>query len=472
MFTSFHFVAGTVDVSEKNSEAPESKLSRRGFLGSAAAATAFSVVPSHVVAANGDTSPSDKLNIAGIGVGGRGFHDVSAVDTENIVALCDVDHNYAAKAFKKWPDASRYYDYRRMFDEEGDNIDAVVIGTPDHTHAIITMAALKRGKHVYCEKPLTHDVWEARQVAKAAKEADVTTQLGIQGHSTNGARLVREWIQAGVIGEVREVDAWSDESYYPPGYAAWCPKQLSAPEKGMPMPDKLKWDLWIGPAKMRPYHEVYHPLSWRAWWDFGTGWTCDRGVHTMDPVVWALDLGLPESIDARSSLGHNPDTHPLASIVTYRFPEKGFRPPVKVNWYEGLRPPRPPELKTGETLGDRRGGILFKGTQGKLTCGIYGGDPRLLPSSRMKDFVKHMPEKTIPRVDTTHQQNWVQCAKKGEKSVADFQYGALVSEVCLLGNVAKRVNNWIDWDAENCKVTNLDEANQYVRREYRDGWSL
>ena len=442
-------------------------LSRRTFLGSAAAASAFTVVPSSVLAGGG-TSPNEKLNIAGVGVGGRGYYDVQACATENIVALCDVDHNYAKKAFNKWPKANKYTDFRKMFDKEGDNIDAVVIGTPDHWHALITMEALKRGKHVYCEKPLTHNVWEARKVAEAAKKAGVTTQLGIQGHSGEGARLVKEWIAAGVIGEVHEVEAWSDESYYPPGYAAWAPSIRRAPEKGQPVPGSLDWDLWLGPRKKRPFHEAYHPLSWRAWWDFGTGWTCDRGVHTMDPIVWALNLGRPEVIDARSSLGHNPDTHPLVSIITYEFPKQD----VTVKWYEGVRPPRPKELDQGKILGDRHGGILFKGTKGKLTAGIYAGGPRLLPQSRMKEFLKDKPEKTLPRVETNHQQNWVQACKAGEEAVADFQYGSLVTEICLLGNVGKWVNDRIRWDPDRMKVTNLAEAQKQIREEYHNGWSL
>ena len=443
-------------------------LSRRMFLGSAAAAGAFTVVPSSVLAGSASKSPNEKLNIAGVGVGGRGYYDVLACESENIVALCDVDSNYASKAFKKWPKANKYTDFRKMFDKEGDNIDAVVIATPDHTHALVTMEALKRKKHVYCEKPLTHNVWEARKIAEAARKAGVTTQLGIQGHSREGTRLVKEWIAAGVIGDVHGVEAWSDESYYPPGYAAWAPSIRSAPKKGQSVPKSLDWDLWLGPRKKRAFHEAYHPLSWRAWWDFGTGWTCDRGVHTMDPIAWALNLGRPEVIDARSSLGHNPDTHPLVSIITYEFPKQD----VKVTWYEGVRPPRPKELGQGQILGDRHGGMLFKGTKGMITAGIYADDPRLLPQSTMKEFVKDMPAKTLPRVKTSHQMNWVEACKAGEEAVADFQYGSLVTEICLLGNVAKWVNDRVHWNPDKMKVTNLAEAQKQIREEYHNGWSL
>ncbi|MEF8787683.1 MAG: Gfo/Idh/MocA family oxidoreductase [Planctomycetota bacterium] len=447
-------------------------VSRRGFLGGAAAAAAFSVVPSHVMAGSGEQSPSDTLNIAGIGVGSRGGRDVAACDSENIVALCDVDTDYAAGTFKKYPEAEKYTDYRRMLDEMGDTIDAVIIGTPDHTHAVIAAAALDLGMHVYCEKPLAHSVWECRKLAEKAREADVTAQLGIQGHSTGAARRVVEWIRAGVIGEVREVQAWCDLSYYPPGRSSWSPKMLHRPEKGMQVPDSLDWDLWIGPAAMRPYHEVYHPRSWRAWWEFGSGMTCDRGVHTLDPVVWALDLGHPESVGARARLGHNDETHPLAAIVTYRFPEKDGRPPVKLTWYEGLRPPRPPELKKGQTLGDRQGGALFKGTKASLTCGIYGGDPRVLPLDRMGELLEGKREKTLPRIQTSHQMNWVQACKEGRQGTADFQYGGHLSELCQLGNVAKRVNDRFRWDPEALEATDLPEANKYVKGSYRDGWSL
>jgi predicted dehydrogenase len=392
--------------------------------------------------------------------------------TENIVALCDVDKKYAAKTFKQYPKAEKYTDYRRMLDDMGDSLNGVVIATPDHTHAVTTKAALDRGLHVYCEKPLTHNVWEARQIAKAAREADVTTQLGIQGHSTEGARRLVEWVRAGVIGEVKKIEAWCDQTYYPPGKQVWNPSIRHAPKKGMKVPATLDWDLWIGPAEMRPYHEVYHPRAWRAWWDFGTGWMCDRGVHTFDPFVWAADLHNPERVSARASFGRTKELHPLACMVNFEFPSRGDRGPVDVTWYTGMRPPRPRELKPGQQLGDARGGTLITGTKGKLTCGIYGGDPRLLPLSRMKEFAANQPPKTLPRVKTSHQQNWVQACKKGEKASADFQYGARVSEICLLGNVAKRVNTSFRWDAEKMKATNLPEANKWVKPEYRDGWSL
>ncbi len=450
--------------------AKDDGISRRNFVGGAAAGALFTIVPRSVLGGSGGTAPSEKLNIAGIGVGGRGFGDLRNMESENIVALCDVDHGYADRVFTHFSDAKKYKDYRRMLDEQ-DDIDAVMIATPDHTHAVIAMAAIEAGKHVYCEKPLTHDVREARALAEAAEEHDVCTQMGIQGHSMEGARLVREWLQAGVIGEVRKVEAWCDLSYYPAGHAYWSPPILRTPEKGMQKPDGLDWDIWLGPQAMRPFHRAYHPGCWRAWWDFGNGMMGDRGVHTLDPVVWALDLGLPTSIGARS-MGLNPDTHPLASIVTFEFPARNDMPPVEIVWYDGLRPPRPAELEPDRIMGDKQGGTLFRGSEGLLTCGIYGSGPRLIPESKNKEFLKNPPKKTIPRVRISHQQDWVQACKEGRKPGAHFGYGSQVTEICVLGNIAKRVDDRIEWDADAMKVTNVSEANKYVACEYRDGWSL
>jgi predicted dehydrogenase len=426
------------------------RIDRRGFLAGTAMTAAVTVVPRHVLGGAGHNPPSEKLNIAGIGVGGMGKSNLRQLESENIVALCDVDHEYAAPVFKRYPKAKVYTDYREMLDRQKD-IDAVVIATPDHTHAVISMAAMRRGKHVYCQKPLTHDVYESRMLAKAAKDAGVATQMGIQGHSAEGGRLICEWIADGAIGEVTEVDAWCSLSYYPFGHAGW----------------SSKWSR--GPAPERPYHPAYHPAVWRCWWDFGCGMMGDRGAHTLDPVFWALKLGQPTSVEA-TSLDLNPDTHPVASIVTYQFPARGDLPPVKLTWYDGLRPPRPAELEDGRRMGHTEGGALFKGSKGKLVAGVYGEGPRLIPENRMKAY--KTPEKTIPRVDDSHEQDWVRACKTGEKAGADFEYSGPLTEVCLLGNVARRVDARIEWDAANMKVTNLPEANKYVRTQYREGWSL
>ncbi len=444
------------------------QISRRRFVGATAATAAFTIVPRHVLGGAGHTAPSVKLNIAGIGVGGMGKSNLSQLETENIVALCDVDHAYAAGTFQKYPRAKVYSDYREMLDKEK-SIDAVMIATPDHTHAVISMEAMRRGKHVYCQKPLTHDVYEARMLAKAARETGVTTQMGIQGHSMEGGRLICEWIADGAIGEVREVDAWCSLSYYPFGHAYWSSKWSRRPQDTPPAPATLNWDLWLGPAPQRPYHPAYHPAVWRCWWDFGCGMMGDRGAHTLDPVVWALKLGHPTSIEA-TSLDLNPDTHPIASVVTYQFPARGDLPPVKLTWYEGTRAPRPPELEDGRRMGNVEGGSLFKGTKGKLIGGVYGEDPRLIPESRMKEY--KLPPRTIPRVEGSHEQDWVRACKAGKPAGADFEYSGLLTEICLLGNIAKRMDARIEWDGPNLKVTNLPEANQYVRTTYREGWQL
>jgi predicted dehydrogenase len=446
----------------------EHNTSRRRFLAASATAAAFTIVPRHVLGGQGNTPPSEKLNIAGIGIGGMGKANLHNLESENITALCDVDLNYAAETIKRYPNAKVYTDYRKMLEQHKD-IDAVMIATPDHTHAVISMAAMKMGKHVYCQKPLTHDVYESRMLAKAAKEYGVTTQMGIQGHSDEGNRLICEWIWDGAIGEVREVDAWCSLSYFPFGHAYWSSKWNRRPSDTPPVPAGLDWDIWLGPAPERPYHPAYHPAVWRCWWDFGCGMMGDRGAHTLDGAFWALKLGYPESIEA-TSLDLNPDTHPLAAVVTYRFGARGDMPPVKLTWYEGLRVPRPPELEDGRRMGHTEGGILFKGSKGKLVAGVYGEAPRLIPESKMKAY--NQPEKTIPRVKDSHEMDWVRACKEGRQAGADFSYSGPLTEICLLGNVAKRMDAKIEWDAENLKVTNLPEANKYIRTEYRQGWSL
>lgn len=445
-----------------------SSPSRREFIVGTSAA-AFSILPGAVFAEDGGSGSGDRLNIAGIGVGGRGFNDLRAMEPENIVALCDVDHSYASKAFKRYPKARVYTDYREMLDKQSD-IDAVMIGTPDHTHAVIAMAAIEAGKHVYCEKPLAHNIYECRRLAEAAERSSVCTQMGIQGHSGEGSRLICEWLDDGAVGEVAEVDAWCTLSYYPPGHASWSSKWLTKPEDTPPVPENLDWDLWIGPAPMRDYHPAYHPRVWRCWWDFGSGMMGDRGVHTLDPVVRALNLGYPDTVEATST-ALNEETHPLAAVVTFSFPARGGRPPVKLTWYEGLRAPRPPELEDGRIMGHRQGGSLFKGSKGKLVAGIYGNSPRLIPETAMKAYER--PSPTIPRIKGSHQQAWIRAVKEGRKHHgAHFGYAALVTEICQLGNIAKRMDARIRWDAQNMRVTNLDEANALVRGQYRDGWEI
>jgi len=448
------------------------RITRRGFFGTmggaAAGAAAFTIVSPHVLGGPRRLAPSDKLNIAGIGVGGQGGANLRNMSGVNIVALCDVDHRYAGRTIKQYPGAKVHTDYRKMLDGQKD-IDAVIVATPDHTHAVITMAAMRAGKHVYCQKPLCHDVYEARMLAKAAKETGVTTQMGIQGHSSEAVRLIHDWVHAGAIGEVRQVDAWCNLSYYPFGHAYWSSKWSERPKDTPPVSDGMDWDLWIGPAAMRPYHPAYHPLVWRCWLDFGSGMMGDRGAHTMDPAFWALNLGAPTSVEA-TSMGGNSEIHPLSSVVTYQFPARGQMPPVKLTWYEGTRAPRPAELEDGRIMGDREGGLIIRGSKGILMGGVYGNGARLIPESAMKNFVQ--PPKTPHPTKSSHEMDFVESCKAGKPASADFSYSGPLTEACQLGNVAKRVDARILWDAKNLKVTNIPEADKYIRTEYRKGWSL
>lgn len=444
-------------------------MNRRAFVRGMAAGAAVSIVPARVLGRDG-APPSAKLNIAGIGVGRQGLGDLKKLADENIVALCDVDPGFAAKARTEFSKASFHTDWRAMLEKEK-GIDAVLIATPDHTHAVIAAAAMRAGKHVFCEKPLTHDIREARTLARIAKETGVVTQMGIQGHSGDGIRRLREWIEGGVLGEIREVDAWCSLTYYPPGRAYWSPVVLRRPTETPEPPADLNWDVWIGPAPMRPYHKAYHPGAWRAWWDFGNGMMGDRGVHTLDSAVWGLGLGKPESVEA-SCTDLNDDTHPIGAVVTFRFAARGAMPPVKLTWYEGLRAPLPPELEDGRTMGHPEGGLLFKGSKAFAMAGVYAESPRIIPEARMQELVPSLPPKSRPTIEGGHYANWARACKGQDKAVADFEYSAHLTEICQLGNIAKRMQKRIVWDAEKMAVTNLPEANRFVAPEYRAGWSL
>ena len=449
------------------------KMNRRDFIGrgaqAAAAVSLFHIVPRHVLGGTAHAAPSDKLNIAGIGVGGMGAANLRNLQSENIVALCDVDTEYAAKTFNEYPGATVYTDYRVLLEKQQD-LDAVVIATPDHTHAVIAMAAMKAGKHVYCQKPLTHTVQEARVLAQTARETGVCTQMGIQGHSGRDARQVVEWIRAGAIGPVREVQAWCRLSYYPWGHAYWSAPRGTRPEETPPVPETLDWDLWLGPAPYRPYHPCYHPLVWRPWLDYGSGMMGDRGVHTLDPVAWALDLGAPETIEA-SCTDVNEETHPIACIVRYGFPARGDMPPVVVNWYDGLEPPRHPAVENPRDLGENEGGALFIGDDGLLTCGIYGNSPRLLPKAEMDAFTP--PPETLERVPDSHEMDWVRGCKNGTSPGADFSYSGPLTEMTLLGNVAKRFPKRIlRWDAAAMTFVDNPEATALLAPPRREGWNL
>jgi len=440
---------------------------RRDFLKTAAAAAGFTIVPRHVLGGPGWTAPSDRLRIAGIGVGGMGAANLANMETEDIIALCDVDEAYAAPTFKKYPAAKVFKDFRVMLDKHKD-IDAVVIATPDHTHAAITMAAMRAGKHVYCQKPLTHTIQEAREVARVARETKVVTQMGNQGRSGAGARLIEAWMREGAIGTVRDVQAWCSLTYYPWGHETWSSILDRKPKAAPPVPPTLNWDLWLGPEAWRDYHPCYHPASWRAWWDFGCGMMGDRGVHTLGPVCWALKLVHPKSVSA-SVTDLNEDTHPIAAVVTYDFGAREGLPPVKLVWYEGLEPPRPDELEDGRKL-PAEGGLLLRGEKGTIMAGVYGDSPQLLPYSRMKDVKK--PDQESLRVPLSHEQDWLRAIKERRKADSDFSESGPLTEFVLLGNIAKITQAKLYWDAENMKITNELRANQYLSRPRRPGWAL
>ena len=451
---------------------------RRMFVGGAAGAAAmFSIVPAHVLGRNGRTSPNEKLNIAGIGVGGMGGHNLSECAAENIVALCDVDSGYAATTFGKFPAAKRYTDFRVMLDERKD-IGAVIVATPDHSHAIIALAAMERGKHVYVQKPLAHSVSEARAMTEAARKHKVVSQMGNQGHSGEGVRDLCEWIWDGAIGAVREVHAWTNRPVWPQGIEVERPKETPA------VPSSLDWNRWIGPAAFRPYNPAYHPGNWRAWWDFGTGSLGDLGCHILDAPFWALKLKYPISVEGCiSTYWHDlwketkprNETYPRSTIVRYRFPAREGMPEVKLTWWDGgMMPPRPDELEPGRQMGDSDGGVLFLGTKGTLMCGCYGKNPQLIPESKMREY--HRPKPTLARIpggQDGHERDWVRACKGGEPASSNFDYSGPLSETVLMGNLAVRhPNRLLLWDGAKMEVTNDKEANAYVRREYRKGWSL
>ena len=500
------------------------KNSRRDFLVSTAiAATGLMIVPRHVLGGTGYTPPSDRLNIAGIGVGGMGMHNIRALAGENIVALCDVDWHYTEKSFRRMLDAQgkaqarldkaqtvqerlelqdqikqthllsskfdsikRYTDYRRMLEQQKD-IDAVVIATPDHLHAVIASAAMNHGKHVYVQKPLTWSIHEARELAgKARDNPKIVTQMGNQGHSTNDARLINEYIAAGAIGQVSEVHVWTNRplAYWPQGIprpqarprpddANWnegaeMDRLANAMVGNYPKPEGLAWDLFLGPGPVVDYHPVYHPFNWRGWVDWGVGAIGDMGAHLIDSPFWSLDLGFPTAVETVST-PFNHASYPMATMTYYEFPARGSRPPVKLTWYDGsLLPPGLEALGAGQMSKD--GGVLYVGDKGKLIHETYGANPRLLPQS-LHDSVGTPPQK-FARIKTSHEMNWVEACKGQAEASSPFAYAARLTEVMLLGVVSLRADGRIEYDAENMRITNKPAANAFLRREYREGWAV
>ncbi len=439
------------------------KVSRRIFLMSTAATSAGLMAQ---IGRGPTVSANEKLNIAAIGAGGKGSSDIrGAADAggNNVVALCDVDWKKGAESFLKFPKAKKYKDFREMLDKEHNNIDAVTISTPDHMHAAAAVACMQLGKHVYVQKPLTHDIYEARRLMELAKEYNVATQMGNQGHSGAGVRRLTEWIRAGAIGTVRETHIWTNRPIWP--------QAGQRPDEIEPVPETLDWCLWLGVAPYRPYNSCYCPFKWRGWWDFGCGALGDMACHIMDPSYTALNLDYPTTVEAVQE-GNTEEMFPKWSIITYQFPARGDRPPVKVVWYDGdKKPPRPKNVPEDETLGDGDNGTLFIGDDGMLACGCYGGSPSLVPRSEMKNFDR--PDRTIPN-STGHYQEWIDRIKGIPTTEGgfdgEFDYAGPFTEMVLLGNLAIKAGQKIEYDSKNMKITNVPEANQYLKREYRHGW--
>ncbi|MBW3541877.1 MAG: Gfo/Idh/MocA family oxidoreductase [Planctomycetes bacterium] len=429
------------------------RLSRRQFLEAAlAAGTAVPLVSAGVADAASlvGGGRSEKLNLAVIGVAARGRANLQGVAGENIVALCDIDENRLSEAGSGFPDARRYVDFRELFEKEQD-LDGVVVSTPDHTHAIPTAAALRRKLPVYCEKPLTHSVWEARQLRKLTKEAGVATQLGTQIHAGDNYRRVVEIVQAGVIGPVKRVYVWQ-------GGTVQAGRRV---ESGEP-PKHVNYDLWIGPAPMRPFHESHFHFAWRFWWDFGGGQLADFGCHYMDLPFWALELGAPTTVVAQGEKAHDGDNDcPGRMRVEYEFPARGDKPPVHLTWFHGGWMPK------GAEVYGKNSAVLFEGSDGRLLAD-YGTHKLFLEAGKEARPV----EPSIPS-SIGHHLEWVQAVKNGGTTTCHFEYGGQLTEAVLLGNVSYRAGKQrLEWDAENLKATNLAEADPFIRREYRDGWTL
>jgi predicted dehydrogenase len=466
--TSFRRAAGRTEIVTH-------QINRRHFIYSAAlAASALALATSGLAKVN-YKSPNEKLDLGGIGAGGRGAADIDGVSGENIVALCDVDANTLADAAKRFPRAKLYTDYRVMFEKEK-GMDGVTIGIPDHHHGPAAMLAMKHGKHVYCEKPLTHSVWEARQMAHAARKYKVATQMGNQGHSGEGNRNLCEMIWAGAIGQVREVHCWTDRS------KGWWTQGIMRPPGSDPVPSNIDWDIWIGAAPMRPYVAqwpkdtpgakpggVYFPQFWRGFWDFGCGAIGDMACHIMDGAYWSLKLGPPTSVEVLHTTGATEDMPPESSIIRFNFPSRGDLVPCSLTWYDsGQKPPKPAESEANEL--DSNGSLLI-GDKGKILSGCYGESPRLLPESSMADYKR--PPQVIPRVPgNSPHLDWIRACKGGPAACSNFEISGPFTEMVLLGNVALRLGKSIEWDSKHLRVTNAPEAAAIIKPHFRSGWKV
>ncbi len=402
-------------------------------------------------------SPNERLNIAAVGATGRAGADISGVASQNIIAIADVDQELLDKGSVKYPAARKYRDFRVMLEKEADKLDAVVVGTPDHTHAPAAAMALRLGKHVYCEKPLTHTVYEARRLAELARENKLVTQMGNQIHAGENYRRVVELVQTGAIGKVEEAHVWVNINYSGAKFTT-----------GTPAPAHVDWDLWLGPATERPYTEGAHPFHWRRFWDYGTGGLGDFGCHYMDLVHWALDLRAPLTVSAEGP-PVDPVSTPPWVIATFEYPARRHQPPVKLTWYDGGK--RPAMLgtlkdKNGKTL-DWASGQLFVGESGMILSNY--GQHLLLRDNTAVDFTP--PEPFIPR-SIGHHDEWLQAIKTGGPTTCNFDYSGALTEAVLLGVVAYRSGQKLEWDAGELKVTNSPDAQQFIHKEYRKGWML
>ncbi|MBL9134867.1 MAG: Gfo/Idh/MocA family oxidoreductase [Verrucomicrobiales bacterium] len=443
-------------------------FTRRDFLVTSTAATAFAFtfLPSRVWGAN------ERLRLAGIGVGGKGSSDIDQAATlGDVVAVCDCDDNPLNEKLKKWPSAKKFYDFREMFDKMGKEIDAVTVSTPDHTHAIAAAHAIVRKIHVYVQKPLTHDVWEARYLRTLARKYKVATQMGNQGSAANGLRRGVEAIQAGVIGPVREVHVWTNRPVWPQS-----PAIKARPAESMPIPDNVKWEQFIGTAPMRPYHKAYHPFNWRGWWDFGTGAIGDMTCHTANLAFRALKLTIPTRIEAQNE-PLNPETFPGWATVVYHFPARGSLPPVKYTWYEGKLPNGEKNLPPKDLFHGQEppgSGSLLVGDKGILySPNDYGAQWMLLPEKNFEGWQDPAP--TLPRNgrdDVGMKEEWVKAIKGGPPAYSNFDFAADMTEAILLGNIAMLAGSPIEYDTKRLRITNNRDANKWIKRQYRKGWKM
>lgn len=477
----------------------EKTNSRRDFVKTASlAAAGFMIVPRHVLGGKGFIAPSDRLIIAGVGAGGKGESDLTGFVSggkADVGFLCDVDDRRAANSVKRFPKAKYYKDWREMMDKESKNFDAVSVSTPDHNHAIITLSAMQLKKHVYVQKPLTHDIYEARILTEAAKRYKVVTQMGNQGSSGDGARKLMEWYNAGIIGDVHTVYCWTDRPVWPQGIP-WSANKAEIPKQ-------LDWDLWLGTAPQTDYVDKLVPFNWRGWWDYGTGALGDMGCHLVDAPFRVLGLNYPTDVECSVGSvyvdsfrrGYFPESCPPSSHVIMTFnSEKQNNAPVKLHWMDGgIQPARPEELGPDEIFGDGGNGVLFIGTKGKMLCDTYGKNPRLLPLSRNEEV--NVPETLarVPGQEAGHYTQWVDAAIAGYGKMevsSDFSVAGPLTEALLMGNLAirgfdiRKANasgngftypgryKKLLWDGPNMKITNFDEANQFVKRKYRSGWTL